>query len=95
MYKGFLKDVEYVMGLFFKHVEDCCEKEDKDKDKKREYGRGCDCMPCCKEDNDDEEEDDDEADKKGFKGGILGPGSVTDIMKCLFDASDIDYDYED
>ena len=88
MYKGFFKDVEYVMGLFFKPAEDCCEKNDKDEDKKRECGRGCDCMPCCKEDNDD-------ADEKGLKGGMLGPGSVTDIMKCLFDASDTDYDYED
>ena len=42
-----------------------------------------------------------EADKKESEeehsaaGGLLGPGPMQDIMKCMFDASDIDYDYED
>ena len=86
MYKGFIKDVEYVMGLFFKPFEVCCEKDDKDEDEKKECGMGCDCMPCCKEDDAEEEKP---------KGGILGPGPITDILKCMFDASDTDYDYED
>ncbi len=101
MYKGFFKDVEYVMGLFFKPFLGCCkkdeedeedekdEKDEKDEAEKRECGMGCDCMPCCKED------DEDAAEEKKPKGGFLGPGPITDIMKCLFDASDIDYDYED
>lgn len=89
MYKGFFKDVEYVMGLFLKPFEGCCEKDDKEEDEKRECGLGCDCMPCCKDDDDDDDEE------KKHKGGILGPGPITNIMKCMFDASDTDYDYED
>ncbi|MCR5790298.1 MAG: hypothetical protein K6G83_10475 [Lachnospiraceae bacterium] len=85
MYKDFFKDVEYVMGLFCKPFEDCCEKDDNDEDEKKGCGMGCDCMPCCKEDDDEKKTD----------GGILGPGPVADILKCMFDASDTDYDYED
>ena len=106
MYKGFFEDIEYVAGLFFKPFEDCCEKEDsedgdeekcemgcdqmpccKDEDDEKE-GEGCDCMPCCREDDEDEE------DSKS-SGGFMGPGPLTDVLKCMFDASDIDYDYED
>ena len=32
MYKGFFKDVEYVMGLFLKPFEGCCEKDDKEEE---------------------------------------------------------------
>ena len=87
MYKGFFKFAGHVMGLFFRPFEGCCGRA-KDKGKEKERGRGCGCMPCCKE-------DDDNAKEKKSKGGILGPGPLTDIMKCMFDASDIDYDYED
>lgn len=94
MYKGFFEDMEYAMGLFFKPFEDCCQKDDEeDEEEEKKCGMGCDSMPCCKEDEDEDEEDmpkDDHHD-----GGFMGPGPVRDIMKCLFDASDVDYDYED
>ena len=91
MYKGFFEDVEYVMGLFFKPFEGCFEKDDKDGDEKKECGMGCDCMPCCKEDDDNPGD----TEENEAKGGFMGPGPVTDILKCMFDASDTDYDYED
>jgi hypothetical protein len=94
MYKGFFEDVEYVMGLFFKPFEGCCGKDDdKNEDEEKERGMGCDSMPCCREDDDDADADDEEV-KKG-PGGFLGPGPLTDVLKCMFDASDTDYDYED
>jgi hypothetical protein len=96
MYKGFFKDVEYVMGLFFKPFEGCCEKDDKEEDEKKGCGMGCDCMPCCKDDGDDADDDEaDDAEEKKTGAGFLGPGPLTDVLKCMFDASDTDYDYED
>ena len=64
MYKEFFKDVEYVMGLFFKPFEGCCEKDDKEEDEKKGCGMGCDCMPCCKDDGDDADDDDKSARKE-------------------------------
>ena len=110
MYKGFCEDVEYVMGLFFKPFEGCCpddeEEEDKDcgfgcdfapccKDEEdgedeEDEGKGCDAPACCREEENDEEQD---GPSKG--GGLLGAGPLQDVLKCMFDASDTDYDYED
>ena len=87
MYKGFFEDVEYVMGLFFKPLEGCCRKDDEDDDKEEKCAMGCDSKPCGKESGDKEDGSED--------GGLLSKGPVQDILKCLFDASDIDYDYED
>ena len=118
MYKGFFEDVEYVMGLFFKPFEGCCEDDDSEDDEaERECSMGCDCMPCskeaCKGDEDaddeegkgcdlmpcfkDDEEDnaEDNEEDNNSPGGFLGPGPLTDVLKCMFDASDTDYDYED
>lgn len=67
----------------------CC-REGGDDDADEKDGEGCDCMPCSK---DEDKEDEDEDDKP--QGGLLGPGPVREIMKCMFDASDVDYDYED
>ena len=92
MYKGFFEDLEYVMGLFFKPFEGCCEKDDdEDEDEKKGCGMGCDFMPCWKERDDDE----DDAEEETGGCGIMQEGPVQDILKCLFDASDIDYDYEE
>ena len=108
MYKGFCEDVEYVMGLFFKPFEGCCPEDEEEEDK--DCGFGCDFAPCCKDEEDEEDEgkgcdfapcckegEDDAGEDEGEKGsaGFLGPGPLTDIMKCMFDASDTDYDYED
>ena len=93
MYKGFFEDVEYVMGLFFKPFEGCCpDDEDREDEEEKDCGMGCDSLPCCRE-----EDDEDDEDKEGPPGGggLIGGGPLQDIMKCLFDASDIDYDYED
>ena len=114
MYKGFFEDVEYVMGLFFKPFEGCCEKaDDEDKDEEKRCGMSCDETPCSRDDDDAEEgkacdsapcmkddEDEDQQEKAqkegpGAGGGLLSEGPLQDIMKCMFDASDIDYDYED
>ena len=128
MYKGFFEDVEYVMGLFLKPFEECCD-NDLDEDKKRECGMACDEAPCFKEDENKEEkecgmscdetacsketEDEDgegpgcdalpcmknEDDEEKYPGAppAGGPmnGLIGDTLKCLFNASDIDYDYED
>ena len=89
MYKGFCEDVEYVMGLFFKPFEGCCpDDEEREDEEEKDCGMGCDSLPCCR---DDDESDSDEEEK----GGLLGTGPVQDILKCMFDASDVDYDYED
>ena len=114
MYKGFFEDVEYVMGLFFKPFEDCCEKaddEDEDEEKRcgmscdevpcsrddddAEDGKACDWTPCAKDDDAEEEPEKDKEDEHPAGGGLLSDGPLQDIMKCMFDASDIDYDYED
>ena len=103
MYKGFFEDMGYVMGLFFKPFEGCFEeRDDKDEDEEKECGMGCDTAACFRDDEDKEKEEDDENEPekdpekdRGAAGGLLGPGPVQDIMKCMFDASDIDYDYED
>ena len=110
MYKGFFEDVEYVMGLFFKPLEGCCRKDDEDDDKEEKCAMGCDGAPCCKESEDEEEKEEkcamgcdskpcgkESGDKEDGSedGGLLSKGPVQDILKCLFDASDIDYDYED
>ena len=100
MYKGFFEDMEYVMGLFFKPFEKCFEEvddKDEDEEKEKKCSHGCDFAPCMKE-KDEEEEDGnkpEEEDKKGKNVGVFGDGPLQDIMKCMFDASDIDYDYED
>ena len=92
MYKGFCEDVEYVMGLLFKPFDGCCEKDDEeDEGEEKKCAMGCDCLPCCKEEDDEDEEDED----KKSSGGFMGPGPLTDVLKCMFDASDTDYDYED
>jgi hypothetical protein len=97
MYKGFYEDLEYVAGLFFKPFEDCFAKgDDDDDDEEKKCGLGCDGFCCCGDSEDDDEEEDeyeDEDDKKGAS--IMSSGPVADILKCLFDASEIDYDYED
>lgn len=96
MYKGFFEDLEYVFGLFCKPFEGCCDDEDSDDDEEDEKcGFACDELPCFrdKEDKDDDEEDEDK--EEAGTGGMLGTGPVQDILKCLFDASDVDYDYED
>ena len=111
MYKGFFEDVEYVMGLFFKPFEDCCDKaDDEDEDEEKKCGMSCDEAPCSRDDDDgvacdfapcmrdDSDKDEPENDPEegpGKGGGLLGEGPLQDIMKCMFDASDIDYDYED
>jgi hypothetical protein len=41
----------------------------------------------------EKEEEDEDASEGGS--GLLGDGPIRDILKCMFDASDIDYDYED
>ena len=93
MYKGFFEDMGYVMGLFFKPFEGCGEKDDdRDEDEEKGCGMGCDLMPCSKEKEDDDAGKEEE---KRPRVGFMGPGPLTDIMKCMFDASDTDYDYED
>lgn len=112
MYNGFLEDVEYVMGLFFRPFEEFCGSDD-DGDEEKNSGMGCDEAPCFRREEDDEEEDaegsacdcapqrkdedaEDEADDDpSGRGGLMGTGPMQDVLKCLFDASDIDYDYED
>ena len=95
MYKGFCEDVEYVMGLFFRPFEACGKKEeDEDEDEEKKCGMGCD-GPVCFRDKEDEEGKEEKEGGETEKGGLLGPGPLQDIMKCMFDASDIDYDYED
>ena len=42
------------------------------------------------EDHDDEEEEN----ISEQKGGLLGKGPLQDVLKCMFDASDVDYDYK-
>ena len=69
----------------------CCREDDDSEDEERE-GKGCDGPACCR-DEDDEDDEDKEGPPGG--GGLIGGGPLQDIMKCLFDASDIDYDYED
>ena len=98
MYKGFFEDVEYVMGLFFKPFEAFCdEADDEDEDEDKSCGMGCDFAPCReeKEDEDRDEPEKEEEEKPRTAGGIMSEGPVQDIMKWMFDASDIDYDYED
>ena len=93
MYKGFFEDIEYVMGLFCKPFEECfkADEDEDDEEEKNCCAMGCDQMPCMR---DDDSEDDDEK-EEGKEGGLMGPGPVADMLKCMFDASDIDYDYED
>ena len=115
MYKGFFEDMEYVMGLFFKPFEDCCEKADdededeeercgmscdevpcsREKDMEEDDGKACDCIPCRKNEDADNEPEKSQEEGPGSGGGLLSGGPLQDIMKCMFDASDIDYDYED
>ena len=91
MYKGFFEDIEYVMGLFCRPFEECCKNdEDEDDDEEKKCAMGCDQMPCMK---DDDSDDEDERSSEG--GGMFKPGPLQDALKCMFDASDIDYDYED
>lgn len=95
MYKGFLDDLEYVAGLFLKPFEDCCKREDsEDDDEEKKSGLGCDGFACCKDSDEDDEEDEDDEDKKGG-GEFMSSGPIADVLKCLFEASEIDYDYED
>ena len=54
MYKGFFEDIEYVLGLFFKPCEGCCQKDEDDDDEEKKCGMGCDQMPCAKDDDSDE-----------------------------------------
>ena len=68
----------------------CFRHEDED-DEDKEEGKACDCLPCMR--NDDSEDIGDEEPER--RGGIMDPGPVQEILKCLFDASDVDYDYED
>ena len=68
----------------------CCREEDDDDEEEEFEGNGCDATVCCREDEDDSEENSSEQ-----KGGLLGPGPLQDVLKCMFDASDVDYDYED
>ena len=96
MYQGFFEDMEYVMGLFFKPFEDCREKaDDEDEDEEKRCGMSCDEVPCSRDDDAEEEPEKDKEDEHPAGGGLLSEGPLQDIMKCMFDASDIDYDYED
>lgn len=89
MHKGFFEGATHIMRLFFRPFEGRCEKDDGRKEEKgRKCGRGCGCMPCCKNKDDDAKE-------KQSGSGILKPGPLTDVLKCMFDASDVEYDYED
>ena len=92
MYKGFFEDVEYVMGLIFKPFEECCSQdEDEDEDDEDKDRAGCEHMPCMKDKGED-----DETEKEEERGcNMMGKGPVRDMLKCMFDASDVDYDYED
>lgn len=67
-----------------------CFRDDENEDREEDDGKACDSAPCMKD------EDAEDMPKNGpSEGGLMGPGPLSDIMKCLFDASDIDYDYED
>ncbi len=67
-----------------------CSRDDND-----EEGKGCDCAPCAKDDDAEDEAEKEPKDEHASGGGLLSGGPLQDIMKCMFDASDIDYDYED
>ena len=76
MYKGFFEDMEYVMGLFFKPFENCCEEaEEKEDDEERDCGMGCDVFPCMKAEKDENEKEPEE--EHSAAGGLLGPGHNT------------------
>lgn len=96
MYKGFFEDMEYVIGLFFKPFEAFCdEADDEDEDEENSCGMGCDFVPCTTDDEAEDESEKEAEEKRSKAGGIMSEGPMQDIMKCMFDASDIDYDYED
>lgn len=97
MYKGFFEDVEYVMGLIFKPFEECCSQdEDEDEDEEMNCAMGCDQKPCMRDEDDEDKGEDDETEKEEERGcNMMGKGPVRDMLKCMFDASDVDYDYED
>ena len=83
MYKGFFEDVEYVMGLFFKPFEDCFkDAPDEDDFDGEDEDMADDAMP-------------EEVPADDLPAALKMGKPVLDIMKCLFNASDIDYDYED
>jgi hypothetical protein len=67
-----------------------CFRDHENKDREEDDGKACDFVPCMKD-----EATEDMPKNSPPEGGLLGPGPVQDILKCLFDASDIDYDYED
>ena len=69
----------------------CCREEDDDDEDEDEEpdGKGCDATVCCREEDDEDENSSEQ------KGGLLGKGPLQDVLKCMFDASDTDYDYED
>ncbi len=91
MYRRMFKGVGHVMGFFFKPYERCCEKDDhRDEGEGKKCGRGCNCMPCRKKDDEDTENT-----GKKSTGRALRSRMLTNVLKCMFDASDIDYDYED
>lgn len=73
----------------------CFRDEADDDEEEEEEGFACCEMPCFRDsDDEDDEEDEDESDKKS-SGGITGGGPLRDVLKCMFDSSDVDYDYED
>jgi hypothetical protein len=111
MYKGFFDDVAYIFKMMGNACEcdseekddeeefeglscdqpPCCRDNDSESedDEDEDEGAACDQPPCMKE----KEEEDEDASEGGS--GLLGDGPIRDILKCMFDASDIDYDYED
>ena len=72
-----------------------CFRDDDEDEKEADDGKACDSAPCMKNEEDEDEPEKEKEEGKGGGSWLLGPGPMQNIMKCMFDASDIDYDYED
>lgn len=66
------------------------DEDDEDEDDEDKDRAGCEHMPCMKDKGED-----DETEKEERGCNMMGKGPVRDMLKCMFDASDVDYDYED
>lgn len=90
MHKRTFKGTGRVMGRFFRPFVRCCEKDGhRDEGEKKKCGRGCGLVSRRKKD------DDIEKTEKESSGSGLRLKVITNVLKYMFDASDIDYDYED
>ena len=69
-----------------------CFRDEADDDDEEEEGFACGEMPCFRESDEEDNEDENEDNSHG---GMLSGGPMRDILKCMFDSSDVDYDYED